>query len=63
LNGRIVADGGPGLAEELDVKGYDWVRSEFAPDEVIPGTEHEQPLAKGPAGIAVTRSLTGTVRE
>ena len=63
MNGKIVADGGPELAEELDVKGYDWVRSEFAPDEVIPGTEHEQPAAKATAGITVTRSLTGTVRE
>jgi Fe-S cluster assembly ATP-binding protein len=63
MNGRIVANGGPDLAEELDVKGYDWVRSEFAPDEVIPGTEHEERPAKAPAGITVTRSLTGTARE
>ena len=59
MNGRIVADGGPELAEELDVKGYDWVRSEFAPDEVIPGREQEEAAPKAPAGITVTRSLTG----
>jgi Fe-S cluster assembly ATP-binding protein len=59
MNGRIIASGGPELAEELDVKGYDWVRSEFAPDEVIPGREHEEAAPKAPAGITVTRSLTG----
>ncbi len=56
MNGRIIANGGPELAEELDVKGYDWVRSEFAPDEIIPGSEpEEQPAIKAPAGITITR--------
>jgi Fe-S cluster assembly ATP-binding protein len=29
LDGRIVTSGGKGLAEELEDKGYDWVRQEF----------------------------------
>lgn len=33
LNGRIVVEGGPELALELEEKGYDWVRDEFAPEE------------------------------
>jgi Fe-S cluster assembly ATP-binding protein len=33
LNGRIVAEGGPELALELEEKGYDWVRAEYAPEE------------------------------
>jgi Fe-S cluster assembly ATP-binding protein len=33
LNGRIVVEGGPELALQLEDKGYDWVRSEFAPEE------------------------------
>jgi len=28
LDGRIVRSGGPELAEELDAKGYDWIRQE-----------------------------------
>jgi len=54
LNGRIVANGGPELAEELDVKGYDWIRSEFAPEEALPA---EEPAA-APVG-ATQHSLTG----
>jgi Fe-S cluster assembly ATP-binding protein len=30
LNGRIVREGGPELADELEQKGYDWVREEVA---------------------------------
>lgn len=30
LDGRVVTSGDAGLARELDQKGYDWVRSEFA---------------------------------
>ena len=30
LNGRIVQEGGPELAEHLEEKGYDWVREEVA---------------------------------
>jgi Fe-S cluster assembly ATP-binding protein len=30
LNGRIVQDGGPELADTLEEKGYDWVREEVA---------------------------------
>ncbi|MCY0877735.1 MAG: Fe-S cluster assembly ATPase SufC [Firmicutes bacterium] len=30
VDGQIVKSGGPELAEELDRKGYDWVRSELA---------------------------------
>ncbi|MCM8748996.1 Fe-S cluster assembly ATPase SufC [Thermomicrobiaceae bacterium CFH 74404] len=30
LDGRIVASGGPELAEELEAKGYDWLKAEFA---------------------------------
>jgi Fe-S cluster assembly ATP-binding protein len=30
LNGRIVREGGPELADELEEKGYDWVREEVA---------------------------------
>lgn len=33
LNGRIVVEGGPELALQLEDKGYDWVRLEFAPEE------------------------------
>jgi len=61
MNGKIIANGGPDLAEELDVKGYDWVRQTFAPDEPMVGDE-ERALAaeaKGGPGIVVTRSLTG----
>ncbi|MDQ5812872.1 MAG: Fe-S cluster assembly ATPase SufC [Actinomycetota bacterium] len=29
LDGRLVTSGGKGLAEELEEKGYDWVRQEF----------------------------------
>jgi Fe-S cluster assembly ATP-binding protein len=29
LDGRIVTSGGKGLAEELEEKGYDWVRQEY----------------------------------
>jgi Fe-S cluster assembly ATP-binding protein len=30
LNGRIVQEGGPDLADHLEEKGYDWVREEVA---------------------------------
>jgi Fe-S cluster assembly ATP-binding protein len=30
LNGRIVREGGPELADELEEKGYDWIREEVA---------------------------------
>jgi Fe-S cluster assembly ATP-binding protein len=30
LNGRIVQEGGPELADQLEEKGYDWVREEVA---------------------------------
>jgi Fe-S cluster assembly ATP-binding protein len=30
LDGRLVTSGGKGLAEELEEKGYDWVRQEFS---------------------------------
>jgi len=30
INGRIVREGGPELADELEEKGYDWVREEVA---------------------------------
>jgi Fe-S cluster assembly ATP-binding protein len=30
LNGRIVQDGGPDLADHLEERGYDWVREEVA---------------------------------
>jgi Fe-S cluster assembly ATP-binding protein len=33
LNGRIVEEGGPELASELELKGYEWVR-ELHPEEV-----------------------------
>jgi Fe-S cluster assembly ATP-binding protein len=29
LDGKIVTQGGPELAEELDVKGYEWVRATY----------------------------------
>jgi len=44
LNGRIVANGGPELAKELDVKGYEWVRAEFAPEEVVTAAAAEPAL-------------------
>jgi Fe-S cluster assembly ATP-binding protein len=43
LNGRIVANGGPELAKELDVKGYEWVRAEFAPEEAMTREEAADP--------------------
>ena len=43
LNGRIVANGGPELAKELDVKGYEWVRAEFAPEEAMTAEEAADP--------------------
>ena len=61
MNGHIVADGGPELAEELDVKGYDWLRQTYAPNEPFVGDEQEV-APVGPAGapgITVTRTLTG----
>jgi Fe-S cluster assembly ATP-binding protein len=33
LNGRVVEEGGPELAAELEQKGYEWVR-ELHPEEV-----------------------------
>jgi Fe-S cluster assembly ATP-binding protein len=30
LDGRIVREGGPELADDLEEKGYDWVREEVA---------------------------------
>ena len=30
MDGRIVTSGGPELALELESRGYDWVRDEFA---------------------------------
>jgi Fe-S cluster assembly ATP-binding protein len=30
MDGRVVRDGGPELALELEEKGYDWIREEFA---------------------------------
>jgi Fe-S cluster assembly ATP-binding protein len=30
MDGRIVRDGGPELALELEEKGYDWLREELA---------------------------------
>jgi len=61
MNGRIVANGGPELAEELDVKGYDWLRQTYAPDEPMVGDEEEAAPARNTAapGITVTRTLTG----
>ncbi|MGB0388743.1 MAG: Fe-S cluster assembly ATPase SufC [Ardenticatenaceae bacterium] len=35
LDGQIVVRGGPELAEELDVKGYEWVRSEYGQKEAV----------------------------
>ena len=57
MNGRIVADGGPELARELDVKGYEWVRSEYAPEEAL--TVDEEPAAAVTASLGVRQSLTG----
>jgi Fe-S cluster assembly ATP-binding protein len=34
LNGRIVQEGGPELADQLEEKGYDWVREEVAAGDV-----------------------------
>jgi Fe-S cluster assembly ATP-binding protein len=30
IDGRIVQEGGPELADELEEKGYEWVREEVA---------------------------------
>ncbi|HEX5506655.1 MAG TPA: Fe-S cluster assembly ATPase SufC [Thermomicrobiales bacterium] len=45
LNGRIVVEGGPELALQLEDKGYDWVRSEFAPEEPPVAEEAETAVA------------------
>jgi Fe-S cluster assembly ATP-binding protein len=37
LDGKIVAVGGPELAEELDEKGYEWVRDQYSEKEVVSG--------------------------
>jgi Fe-S cluster assembly ATP-binding protein len=37
LDGTIVAVGGPELAEELDEKGYEWVRDQYSEKEVVSG--------------------------
>lgn len=34
LDGQIVVQGGPELAEELDVKGYEWVRATYGQKEL-----------------------------
>lgn len=34
LDGKIVVRGGPELAEELDVKGYEWVRATYGQKEL-----------------------------
>ncbi len=35
LDGKIVVQGGPELAEELDVKGYEWVREIYGQKELV----------------------------
>ncbi len=35
LNGRIVQEGGPELADHLEEKGYDWVREEVAAGDAV----------------------------
>jgi Fe-S cluster assembly ATP-binding protein len=35
LNGRIVQEGGPELADTLEEKGYDWVREEVAAGDAV----------------------------
>ncbi|MDP9374084.1 MAG: Fe-S cluster assembly ATPase SufC [Chloroflexota bacterium] len=57
MNGRIVANGGPELAVELDTKGYDWIRQEFAPDESLTPEEEREIVA--PALTASQQSVTG----
>ncbi len=57
MSGRIVANGGPELAVELDTKGYDWVRQEFAPDEAL--TPEEEREIATPAPSASQQSVTG----
>ncbi len=57
MNGRIVANGGPELAVELDTKGYDWIRQEFAPDESL--TPEEEREIVSPALTASQQSVTG----
>ncbi len=37
LDGKIVAQGGPELAEELDEKGYEWVRETYGEKETVNG--------------------------
>ncbi len=39
LNGRIVMEGGPELALELEEKGYDWVREQVGISEPLPPEE------------------------
>ncbi|HET8628928.1 MAG TPA: Fe-S cluster assembly ATPase SufC [Thermomicrobiales bacterium] len=46
LHGRIVVEGGPELALQLEDKGYDWVRSEFAP-EAPPVVEEAETTVAG----------------
>lgn len=43
VDGRIVKSGGYQLAEDLDAKGYDWVRDEFGDPDA------RQPVAEGGA--------------
>ncbi|MBA3534462.1 MAG: Fe-S cluster assembly ATPase SufC [Ardenticatenales bacterium] len=37
LDGKIVVRGGAELAEELDVKGYEWVRDQYGEKEAVSG--------------------------
>jgi len=46
MDGRIVISGGPELAQDLDVRGYDWVREQFGEPTLSNGNGH-QPNAAG----------------
>ena len=37
LDGRIVTSGGPEFAEQLEERGYDWVREEFGQGQIVAG--------------------------
>lgn len=54
VDGRIIASGGPELAEKIDKEGYDWIYREY---NVLPAAEAEQARRK------VTSIGTCAVRE
>ena len=60
VNGRIVASGGPELAQKIDTEGYDWIYKEF---DVQPAAEAETKRTVTSIGTcAVRESVKGAAK-